>query len=314
MQPDKENPMNRRNLRAAILAIGMAGPATWAQQDFSRVTIRTTHVAGNVYMLIGRGGNIGVSAGPDGMLIVDDQFAPLADKIRAALSELNPGSLRFILNTHWHRDHTGGNEVFGPQAPIIAHTNVRKRLMTRQQVFGRVIEPAPPQAWPVITFDHSVTVHFNGEDIRVIHYPHSHTDGDAVVFFTSSNVVHMGDLFFADMFPFVDVDSGGDVVTLATNIETIIKDLPPDVKIIPGHGRLATLDDLRRYHRMLVETTRIVRERMAAGQSLEQMQQAGLPEEWASWSKSFIPTDRWIEIVFRSLSSRQESPSPGADR
>ncbi|RMG52502.1 MAG: MBL fold metallo-hydrolase [Acidobacteria bacterium] len=276
-----------------------------AQQDFSKVTLKTTHVRGNIYMINGTGGNIGVSVGPDGILIVDDKFAPLADKIRAALKDIGQGDLKFILNTHWHGDHTGGNRVFGPEAPIIAHTNVRKRLMREQHVLGRTIPPAPEEAWPVITFDQSVSIHFNGEEIKAIHFPHGHTDGDVVIFFTGSNVVHMGDDFFSGRFPFVDLNSGGDVEGLIKNVEAIMKQLPADVKIIPGHGPVSTLDDLKLYHQMLVETTDIVRRKMAAGKSLDEIKAEGLPDKWASWGSGFISTERWIEIIYRSLSSKK---------
>jgi glyoxylase-like metal-dependent hydrolase (beta-lactamase superfamily II) len=273
-----------------------------AQQDFDKVEIRATHVNGNIHMLEGAGGNIGVSLGSDGILLVDDQFAPLADKIRAALKDLGGGKLKFILNTHWHGDHTGGNEVFGPEAPVIAHTNVRRRLMTEQKIRDRVIPPKPKEAWPVITFDASLSVHFNGEEIKMIHFPHGHTDGDSVIFFTESNVVHMGDNLFTGRFPFVDLDSGGDVEGLAKNVEAAIPQLPTDVKVISGHSPLSTLDDLKAYHRMLVETTESVRQRIAAGKSLDEIKAEGLSDEWQSWGSGFISTDQWIETIHRSLS------------
>lgn len=273
-----------------------------AQQDFADVEIKAIHVRGNIYMLNGTGGNVGVSVGSDGILIVDDKFAPLADKIRAALKDVGGGDLKFILNTHWHGDHTGGNPVFGPEAPIIAHTNVRKRLMTEQHIFGRTVSPAPEEAWPVITFDQSVSVHVNGEEIRTIHFPKGHTDGDSVIFFTGSNVVHMGDDFFSGQFPFVDLGSGGDVEGLTKNVESVIRQLPAHVKIIPGHGPVSTSDDLRAYHRMLVETTEIVRQGMSGGKTLDQLKAEGLPKKWAAWGSGFISTERWIEIIYRSLS------------
>jgi glyoxylase-like metal-dependent hydrolase (beta-lactamase superfamily II) len=272
-----------------------------AAQDFSKVEIKATPVAGKVYMLQGAGGNIGVSAGGDGLLIVDDQFAPLADKIRAALKGLSPGKLKFVLNTHWHGDHTGGNQAFGPEAPIIAHDNVRKRLSTEQTVLGQTTPPSPAEALPVITFGESLSVHFNGEEIRVIHFPHGHTDGDSIIFFTGSNVVHMGDDFFTGRFPFVDLASGGNVLGLTRNIEEVLGRLPADVKIIPGHGPLSTKADLERYHRMLVETTGIVRQRVQAGKTLEQIQAEGLPDEWKDWGSGFIDTNRWLSIVHQSL-------------
>ncbi|HEX6043568.1 MAG TPA: MBL fold metallo-hydrolase [Pyrinomonadaceae bacterium] len=277
--------------------------AAHAQTDYSKVEIKATKVAGNVYMLEGAGGNIGVSVGPDGILIVDDQFAPLAEKIRASLKTLGEGKLKYILNTHWHGDHTGGNAVFGPEAPIIAHDNVRKRLSTEQRIefFKMTVPASPKEALPVITFDNSLAVYFNGEEIRAIHYPHGHTDGDSVIFFTSSNVVHLGDDFFAGSFPFVDVDSGGNVLGLAKNIGEIIPKIPAGAKLIPGHGALSTVDDLKAYHRMLLGTIDVVQKKAAAGKSLAQIKSEGLPDEWKSWGSGFIKTDQWIELIFKSL-------------
>lgn len=288
------------------LAICFITTPTYSQ-DFSKVEVRATPVAGNIHMLQGSGGNIGVSVGADGILIVDDQFAPLADKIKAALKTLGEGKLKFVLNTHWHGDHTGGNSVFGPEAPIIAHDNVRKRLATEQksEVFKRTTPASPKEALPVITFGQSLSVHFNGEEIRVIHFPQGHTDGDSVIFFTKSNVVHMGDDFFAARFPFVDLESGGSVEGLAKNIGEILGKLPPDVKLIPGHGPISTPDDLKLYHRMLVETTDVVRKKMAAGKTLEQIKTEGLPEEWKSWGTGFIKTDLWIATIHSSLSAKR---------
>ena len=277
------------------------------QRDWSQVQMKVTKVEGNVYMLEGAGGNIGVSVGADGILIVDDQYAPLADKIRAALKGLNQGKLRFILNTHWHPDHTGGNEVFAPDTPIIAHDNVRKRMATEQrsEVFKSTTPAAPKGALPVITFNQTLTVHFNGEEIRAIHYPHGHTDGDSVVFFTQSNVVHLGDDFFAGRFPYVDLDSGGSVEGLAKNIGEIIGKIPAGAKLIPGHGPLSTVEDLKTYHNMLLQTTDIVRQKIAAGKTLDQIKSEGLPDEWKSWGTGFIKTELWLEIVHRSLTAKK---------
>lgn len=281
--------------------------AAQAQTDFSKVQMKATKVAGNVYMLEGAGGNIGVSVGDDGLLIVDDQFAPLADKIRAALKGLADKKLRFILNTHWHGDHTGGNVVFGPEATIIAQDNVRKRLATEQksQVFNTTTPPSPKEALPVITFDQSLSVHFNGEEIRAIHFPHGHTDGDSVIFFSTSNVVHLGDDFFAGRFPFVDLESGGSVEGLVKNIGEILAKIPADAKLIPGHGPLSTVDDLKSYHRMLQQTTEIVRRKIAAGKTLDQVKSEGLPEEWKPWGEGFIKTDRWVETIYKSLTAKK---------
>lgn len=288
----------------AVIVLLAVPVFTLAQDDLSKVEIKATKISGNVYMLEGAGGNIGVSVGADGILIVDDQFAPLADKIKAALKNLGDGKLKFILNTHWHGDHTGGNAQFGREAPIIAHDNVRKRLSTEQRLefFKQTVPPSPKEALPVITFDQSLSVHFNGEEIKVIHYPHGHTDGDSVIFFTTSNVVHLGDDFFARGFPFVDLDSGGSVQGLTKNIDEIIPRIPAGAKLIPGHGPISTVDDLKAYHRMLIETTEIIRKQKAANKTLDQIKKEGLPAEWKSWGEGFIKTDQWIEIVFRSLS------------
>jgi glyoxylase-like metal-dependent hydrolase (beta-lactamase superfamily II) len=289
-----------------LLVLFVFAGAAQAQTDFSKVQMKATKVAGNVYMLEGAGGNIGVSVGDDGLLIVDDQFAPLADKIRAALKGLADKKLRFILNTHWHGDHTGGNVAFGPEATIIAHDNVRKRLATEQKstVFNSTTPASPKEALPVITFDQSLSVHFNGEDIRAIHFPHGHTDGDSVIFFSASNVVHLGDDFFAGRFPFVDLESGGSVEGLVKNIGELVNKIPADAKLIPGHGPISTLDDLKSYHRMLQQTTEIVRGKITAGKTLDQIKTEGLPDEWKPWGTGFIKTDRWVETIYKSLTAK----------
>ena len=295
--------MKKTLLLFSVLLLCCCAYSASAQTDWSKVEIKVIKVAGNVYMLQGAGGNIGVSVGPDGILIVDDQFAPLADKIRAALKTLGEGKLKFVLNTHYHGDHTGGNVSFGPEAPIIAQTNVRKRLSEEQKskFFNRTTPPSPKEALPVITFDQAVSVFFNGEEIKVIHFPHGHTDGDSVIFFTGSNVVHMGDDFFNGKFPVVDLEAGGDIEGLIKNLTDIIAKLPAGVKIIPGHGPLSDVDGLKEFRRMLVETSDIVRKRIAAGKTLAQIKADGLPAEWKSWDGGFINNDRWLETLYNSL-------------
>lgn len=282
---------------ALLLSIGFLLP----QQDFSNVEIKAQQVTDNIYMLQGSGGNIGVSIGEDGILMIDDQFAPLAPKIEAALRELSSGSLKYVLNTHFHGDHTGGNEVFGKSATIVAHDNVRQRLSTEQTRRGQVIPPKPEEAWPVITFDSSVSFHFNGEEIKAMHHPNAHTDGDAVIHFVDSKVVHMGDNFFAGRFPYVDLGAGGSVQGLIAAIENVIDSVPAEVKLIPGHGQLSTLDDLKAYHAMLKETSALVQEKIDAGKSLETIQAEGLPEKWQPWGSGFINQDRWLETLHSSL-------------
>ncbi|HEX4963692.1 MAG TPA: MBL fold metallo-hydrolase [Thermoanaerobaculia bacterium] len=283
-------------------------PAPAQQQDFSKVEMKAIPVSGNVYMLMGAGGNIGVSAGPDGVLIVDDQFAPLADKIKDALKGINPGKLKFVLNTHFHGDHTGGNPVFGTESTIIAHENVRKRLAAGSNVLGNKTEPMTGPGLPVITYADAVSVHFNGEEIKSVHVPHSHTDGDSIIFFTKSNVVHMGDDFFNGLFPFVDLGSGGSVQGLTDAVAKVLAQVPPDAKIIPGHGPLSDVEGLKKFHRMLVETTAVVSKGMKAGKTLEQLQAAGLPDEWKSWS-SFIDTKGWVATIYNSLEAAKKTPA-----
>jgi cyclase len=301
----------RKACLGALLGLALSGmPA--AAQDFSKVEIKAIPVAGKIHMLQGAGGNIGVSVGSDGLLIVDDQYAQMADKIRAALKGLSQGKLAFVLNTHWHYDHTGSNEAFGPEATIIAHDNVRKRMAKGQTLFGEAIPPAAPKALPVITFGESVSIHFNGEEIRVLHYPRGHTDGDSVIFFTDSNVVHMGDDYFAGTFPFVDLESGGSLAGLTENIEKILGQLPADVKIIPGHGPLSTKTDLQGYLGMLKETTAHVRGRIEAGKDLKAIQAEGLPEKWKSWGNGFIKTADWIALIHGSLTNTGAGSDSGS--
>ncbi|MBS1788758.1 MAG: MBL fold metallo-hydrolase [Acidobacteria bacterium] len=287
----------------SVFSLGILASLGFAQgQDFSKVEMKATHVAGNIWMLEGSGGNIGVSVGPDGLLIVDDQFAPLADKIKAALKGLGDGKLKFVINTHWHGDHTGGNPVFGVDSTIIAHTNVRKRLNSTNTVMNQTVPPAPKAALPVITFDESLSVHFNGEEIKAIHYPNGHTDGDGVIYFTGANVVHMGDDFVTYGFPFVDLNSGGSVEGMAKSIAKVLEILPANVKIIPGHGPLSTVDDLKKFHEMLMETSLIVVKQVKAGKSLDEIKAAGLPAKYDPWSKGFITTPIWIETIYKSYS------------
>lgn len=285
-----------RYLIAFVLTLCLS-TSTFAQRDFSKVQINPTKLSDTVYMLEGSGGNIGASIGADGVLIIDDQFAPLADKIKQALKDLGgKGAPAFVLNTHHHGDHTGGNPVFGKDAVIIAHQNVRKRLEER-----RVNDtPLPKAALPEVTYDRGLTVHFNGEAINVVHFKNAHTDGDGVAFFKSSKVVHLGDLFFNGRFPYVDLGSGGSVQGAMQAITKLTTMIPADWKIIPGHGQLADLSDLKTYLAMLRETTSVVKGRMAEGKSLEACQAEGLPDKYDGWGGGFIDQDRWISIIYNS--------------
>jgi cyclase len=278
-----------------VLFLAIAAIAQ-AQQDFSNVEIKAIPVAKNIYMLQGAGGNIGVSVGPDGILIVDDQFAPLAGKIAAALQQLNPGKLKFVLNTHHHGDHTGGNAQFSREAHIIAHTNVRKRLGGDQ--------PEGKAGLPIITFDDSLSLHFNGEEIKAIHVPPAHTDNDSIIYFTGANVIHFGDTFFSGRFPNIDLNGGGNVRGYIQNIANAVAKAPADAKLIPGHGPLSTVKELKAFHEMLVETSGIVQKAIDAGKTLDQAKADGLPEKWKSWAVPTLSTARWIEILYTGLKTK----------
>jgi cyclase len=273
------------SILAVILVVGAM--TAGAQGD-----LKVTAVAGAIHMLEGKGGNIGVSAGEDGLLIVDDQFASEEQKIRAALKGINPGPLKFVLNTHIHGDHTGGNEAFGGEATIIAHENVRSRLKDDEQ---------PKVALPVVTYENSVSVHFNGEEIELIHFPSGHTDTDTVVFFRGSNVVHMGDHFFSGRFPFIDLGRNGSVAGYLKNVGAVLVDLPDDVKIIPGHGPLSSKADLKAFHTMIDTCYNAVKEQVAAGKSIEDIQKQGVPAAYKDWGWRFISEQRWITTLHADL-------------
>lgn len=296
---------------AAVSTVVLAAANLAAQQDFSQVVITATPVAGGVVMLEGSGGNIGVLVGADGTLMVDAQYAGMAEKIRGALAELGSGDPKLLVNTHWHHDHTDGNRAFGPRVPILAHTAVRRRLASDQRMGARLVPALPAASLPSITFDNEVTVHIGGETVRIVHFPGGHTDGDAVVFFTGARVVHMGDLMFAGRFPFVDLDSGGDVEGYARNVAGVIDRLPADTRVIPGHGPLSSMDDLRRFHRMMVESIEMVRGKLERGATLDDIKADGVAEEWREWSWRFISTERWLETIHASL-QRRSGGQPGS--
>lgn len=256
---------------ALVLLLIASGVA--AQANFDSVTVRTQRVADGVYVLFGQGGNIGLSVGSDGAFVIDDQFAPLTEKIRAAIAEITPEPVRFVLNTHWHGDHTGGNENFGKAgAMIVAHENVRRRLNPEEfrEVMGRT-QQAPPDALPVVTFTDGITFYWNGEKIRTFHTPPGHTDGDAVIVFEQAGVVHMGDTFFNGRFPFIDTASGGDVDGVIAAADAVLAFAGPQTRIIPGHGEVTGVAELRAYRTMLADTRERVLAMLARGMTEDQI-------------------------------------------
>lgn len=295
---------------AVVVCFSVLGAISQGE-DFSKVTIEVIKVSGTVYMLKGAGGNIGASVGDDGIVVVDDQYAPLADKIQAALKSITEKPVRFVINTHYHEDHTGSNEYFQKSAPIIAHDNVRKRL-EEGGVAGNggsvkfESKPQPKAALPIITFDHDVTVHLNGEDIRALHVPSGHTDGDSVIYFPKSNVVHMGDDFVTYGFPFIDVTSGGSVQGMIDGVESVIAKLPPDVKVIPGHGPVSNLEDVRSYVKMLKETRDVVAAALKQGKTLDQMKTEKILDPWKKYSGDFISEDAFLETLYNSLTGSKD--------
>lgn len=299
---------NRFGLWIALTGCLFAIARGQERMDFSKIEEKVTKIAGNIYMIESTGGfgggNIGVSVGEDGIVIVDDKFAPLAPKIEAALKGISDKPVRFVLNTHYHGDHTHGNRVWGKSAAVIAHENVRKRLL---QPDPDTKEMTPAVALPVITFEHGVAVHLNGEDIRAMHFPSGHTDGDSVIFFTQSNVIHMGDDFFNGMFPFVDLESGGTMRGYIAAVEKVAKQAKPDAKFIPGHGPVATLDDLKKYLAMLKDTYQIVAAAVKQGKTLEQLTQQKVLARYDDWAWGFMKTEHYLTQLYNDATGKKKN-------
>jgi glyoxylase-like metal-dependent hydrolase (beta-lactamase superfamily II) len=299
-----------RTKASLLVFVLAAAPLAAEDRDVSKAEIKAEKVGGSVWMLTGAGGNIGVSVGEDGVVVVDDQFAPLVPKIGAAIQGITPKPVRFLLNTHWHGDHTGGNAAFSKTTTVIAHDNVRKRLAEGMpDLMGQKIAPATREALPVITFDHALSIHLNGEDVRAIHFPAGHTDGDSVVFFTRSNAVHMGDDFVTYGFPFVDTQSGGSVVGMADAVEKVMAQLPDDVKVIPGHGALSTKADVMKFAAMLRDCVRLVSDARKAGKSIEQMKTENVLAKYDALGHDYIKTPFFIEQIAKELEGKPIAPS-----
>ena len=282
------------NLLAAMVLAGAMTASAQPRQGFSKVEIKEIPIAGNVYSLEGSGGNIGVSAGPDGLLIVDDEFLPLAEKIDAALGKLSDRPLQYVINTHIHGDHIGGNAYFGKKAKIIASANLRSRLAAQTNV--------APSALPVITFTHDSSLYFNGDEIKIIAFGPGHTDGDAAIYFTGSKVLHLGDQFVNGRFPYVDVANGGDVKGYLNNLDAVLAWVPVDTKIIPGHGTVSSVTDLKQFRDFVAESIDVVQKDIKAGKTLDQAKaNAESLEKYKQWRNG----GRWLEAVYRSLNANK---------
>jgi glyoxylase-like metal-dependent hydrolase (beta-lactamase superfamily II) len=257
------------------------------------------------------GGNVLASVGADGVLLVDTNYLAVSAQMRRALTSIVGAAprVRIIITTHWHRDHAEGNKEFGHTATIVAHGRVRDRLSNRQTLFGQAIEPYPPYAQPTVTFEDSLSLHFNGEDIRVIHVPRAHTDGDVIVLFTRSNILHTGDVYIGPVFPFVDLEHGGTVDGINRGVKTILTLSKPDTTIVPGHRLVTDVQSLRAYDEMLTRSVAAITDEIRAGRTLPDIQQRGLPADFDKWQWEALPVSRWIEYVYRSLTDIA-APSP----
>jgi cyclase len=277
---------------ATIMTFATTG-VVQAQDVFEKTTIKVDKLNGSVAMLTGMGGNIGVSAGDDGILIIDDQFAPLAEKIAKALDGMGDKPVKYLVNTHYHGDHTGSNAYFTEvkSSTIFAHDNVRTRLAADEKVSA--------SALPVVTYAEGITFHFNNDTIKVMHLPAGHTDSDSVIWFEQANVMHAGDLFFEGRFPYIDLDGGGTIAGYIANVKQLISMVNDDTQIIPGHGSLSSKADYELVLNMLTETADFVKSKKAMGVSLQDLISAGLDKKWQAWSWEFINEEKWISTLYK---------------
>lgn len=298
-------------MRSALMAAVVLSAASVAaqQEDFSKVEIKPTKLADGLYMLTGAGGNIGLSVGDDAVFLVDDQYAPLTERIKAAIAAITDKPVRFVLNTHWHFDHTGGNENLGQAgALIVAHDNVRKRMSVEQFIkdFNMKIPASPKAALPIITFSETTTFHLNGEEIQAVHVPPAHTDGDSLVHYRKANVLHMGDTFFNGAYPFFDMSSGGSIEGMIGAAEKALSLANASTKIIPGHGPLADRKALETFITVLKTSRDRIKTLVSAGKSADEVVAAKpLAEYDATWGKGFIQSDQFVRLVHASLSGQR---------
>jgi len=276
----------------AIVAYSLLNLSAFAQ-DFSQVKMKVIKANKNVYMLQGAGGNIGVLATKAGLLLVDDQFAPLAERIEAAMQSIENKKLKYIVNTHFHGDHTGSNDFFAHKAPIFAHQNVRERLENK--------EPAEQVALPVVTYNDGITIYLDDEKITLTHLPNGHTDGDTVVYFTKANVLHTGDLFFELGFPYIDLNNGGSVKGYLAAVQKLIKQIPDNVVIIPGHGQLTDKKRFQAFAQMIEYSIARVSQFLAQGKSEQEILALGIGKNYQQWSWRFINEEKWLKTLIKDL-------------
>jgi glyoxylase-like metal-dependent hydrolase (beta-lactamase superfamily II) len=294
----------KRAIYASVAAALLSAPA-FAQQNFDKVEIKTNKLSDSIYMLVGAGGNIGLSVGPDAVFMIDDQYAPLTPKIEAAIKAITPKPVTFLVNTHWHGDHTGGNANMSKLGPIIiAQDNVRKRMSSEQfmDFMRSKVDASPKEALPVVTFSQTMNFHLNGDDIAAFHVPAAHTDGDSVIHFKKANIVHMGDTFFNGFYPFIDYSSGGTPDGFIAAAERVIAISDDKTKIIPGHGPLATKADLVTYRDMLVATVGKIKALVKQGKTVDEVVAAKPTADFDErWGKGFVPPARYIEMIMKGL-------------
>lgn len=278
-------------IAASSLVYSTINPAK-AQDRFADVEVKATAIKGSVHMLTGAGGNIGVSAGEDGVLIIDDQFAPLAEKIAAQLGELGSDKPKYVINTHYHGDHTGSNAFFHSHkgATILAHENVRIRLANDEKL--------KPEALPTITYEDGIKIYFNGETLHVMHLAVGHTDGDSVVWFEQPNVMHTGDLFFNGRFPYIDQGAGGNVEGYMDSVKQLLAKIDDETVIIPGHGDISNKQEYSAFLAMISETFNYVKALKQDGKTLDEVKAMGLDDKWADWSWNFINEEKWITTLY----------------
>jgi cyclase len=298
--------LSSAKIPAMFAALACGGAAILMAQQPDDNEIKAEPLAPGVAALFGSGGNIGVSYGEDGTVLIDDQFAPLTQKIQAAVEKLGASPVKYLINTHYHGDHSGGNENFAKAgATIIAHDNVRIRLASPQTRNGKVSEAKPKAAWPVITYAGGIKLHLNGEEIQVMHVQPAHTDGDSIVFWPKANVMHMGDLFFNKMsFPFVDLESGGNALGFVAAAKKGLELANAQTRIIPGHGAVASKAELQAYHDMIVAIIGKVRAAKKAGKSLAQIQAMRPADGYGVVADGFITADAYVEAVFKSIGKK----------